>query len=143
MAAAHTFSSVAANAANLFTYSGGIQAIAANGPVSLQAHTDQLEILADQAIIVISVSDCIEIKAKEKIVLQHKLSLPPDEAAQEQEQSELMQGMGVLAEQMQMLAQQTQMLLRAVTAPKELVRDQNGRAIGARVVMDDNEEGQQ
>lgn len=69
-AAANTVSSVAANAATLFTHSGGIQAIAGNGPVSLQAHTDQLEILADQAITVISVSDCIEIKAKEKIVLQ-------------------------------------------------------------------------
>jgi type VI secretion system secreted protein VgrG len=63
-------SSVAGNAASFFTHSGGIQAIAANGPVSLQAHTDQLEILADQAITVISVNDCIEIKAKEKIVLQ-------------------------------------------------------------------------
>jgi type VI secretion system secreted protein VgrG len=70
MAAAHTVSSVAANAANLFTHSGGIQAIAGNGPVSLQAHTDQLEILADQAVTVISVNDGIEIKAKEKIVLQ-------------------------------------------------------------------------
>jgi type VI secretion system secreted protein VgrG len=70
MTAAHTASSVAANAANLFTHSGGIQAIAGNGPVSLQAHTDQLEILADQAITVISVNDNIEVKAKEKIVLQ-------------------------------------------------------------------------
>ena len=70
MAAAHTVSSVAADAANLFTHSGGIQAIAGNGPVSLQAHTDQLEIVADKEITVISVNDCIEIKAKEKIVLQ-------------------------------------------------------------------------
>jgi type VI secretion system secreted protein VgrG len=70
MAAAHTVSSVAANAANFFTHSGGIQAIAGNGPVSLQAHTDQLEILADQSITVISVNDSIEIKAEEKIVLQ-------------------------------------------------------------------------
>jgi type VI secretion system secreted protein VgrG len=70
MAAAYTVSSVAGNAANFFTHSGGIQAIAANGPVSLQAHTDQLEILADGAITVISVNDSIEIKAKEKIVLQ-------------------------------------------------------------------------
>jgi type VI secretion system secreted protein VgrG len=54
----------------LFTHSGGIQAIAANGPVSLQAHTDQLEILADGAVTIISVNDSIEIKAKEKIVLQ-------------------------------------------------------------------------
>jgi type VI secretion system secreted protein VgrG len=70
MAAAYTVSSVAGNAANFFTHSGGIQAIAGNGPVSLQAHTGQLEILADGAITVISVNDSIEIKAKEKIVLQ-------------------------------------------------------------------------
>ena len=70
MAAAHTVSSVAANAATFFTHESGIQAIAANGPVSLQAHTDQLEILADKAITVISVNDKIEINAKEKIVLQ-------------------------------------------------------------------------
>ncbi|QYF92740.1 type VI secretion system tip protein VgrG [Massilia sp. PAMC28688] len=70
VAAAHTVASVAANAATMFSHTGGIQAIAANGPVSLQAHTDQLEILADQAITVISVNGAIEIKAKEKIVLQ-------------------------------------------------------------------------
>ena len=70
LAAAHTVSSVSASAANYFSHSGGIQAIAANGPVSLQAHTDQLEILADKAITVISVNDHIEINAKTKIVLQ-------------------------------------------------------------------------
>ena len=70
MTAGHTFSSVSGGATSLFTHSGGIQAIAANGPVSLQAHTDQLEIVADKEITVISVNDCIEIKAKEKIVLQ-------------------------------------------------------------------------
>jgi type VI secretion system secreted protein VgrG len=70
MTAAHTLSSVAGQAAGFFTHTGGIQAIAGNGPVSLQAHTDQLEILADGAVTVISVNDSIEIKAKEKIVLQ-------------------------------------------------------------------------
>ncbi|QYF95750.1 type VI secretion system tip protein VgrG [Massilia sp. PAMC28688] len=70
MTAAHTLSAASANAASLFTHAGGIQAIAANGPVSLEAHTDLLEILADQSITVISVNDTIEIKAKEKIVLQ-------------------------------------------------------------------------
>ncbi|WP_188916122.1 DUF2345 domain-containing protein, partial [Pseudoduganella buxea] len=70
MTAAHTVSSVAANAASFFTHSGGIQAIAANGPVSLQAHTDQLEIVADKSVTVISVNDSIEIKANQKIVLQ-------------------------------------------------------------------------
>jgi type VI secretion system secreted protein VgrG len=70
LAAGHTVSSVAANAASLFSHSGGIQAIAANGPLSLQAHTDQLEILADKAVTIMSVNDSIEIKANRKIVLQ-------------------------------------------------------------------------
>ncbi|WP_229259637.1 type VI secretion system Vgr family protein [Duganella aceris] len=70
MTAAYTLSSVAANAAGYFSHAGGIQAIAANGPVSLQAHTAQLEILADKSIKVISVNDSIEIKASQKIVLQ-------------------------------------------------------------------------
>ena len=70
MAAAYTVASVSANATGLFTHDGGIQAVAANGPVSLQAHTDQLEILADKAVTIVSVNDVIEIKAKEKIVLQ-------------------------------------------------------------------------
>nr|GEU80231.1 hypothetical protein [Tanacetum cinerariifolium] len=70
MAAAVTVASVSANATGLFTHAGGIKAIAANGPMSLQAHTDQLEILADKAITVISVNDVIEVKASQKIVLQ-------------------------------------------------------------------------
>jgi type VI secretion system secreted protein VgrG len=70
LTAAHTVASVAANAAGWFTHGGGIQAIAGNGPVSLQAHTDQLEILADKEIVVISVNDVIEIKASQKITLQ-------------------------------------------------------------------------
>ena len=70
MTAAHTVSTVAANAAGQFSHAGGIQAIAANGPVSLQAHTGQLEILADKSIKIISVNDSIEIKASQKIVLQ-------------------------------------------------------------------------
>ena len=70
LTAAHTVSSVAASANSLFTHAGGIQAIAGNGAVSLQAHTDQLEILADKEITVISVNDCIEIKASQKIVIQ-------------------------------------------------------------------------
>ena len=70
MTAGQTVASVAANAATLFSQEGGIKAVAGNGPVSLEAHTDQLEILADQAITVISVSDSIDIKANQKIVLQ-------------------------------------------------------------------------
>jgi type VI secretion system secreted protein VgrG len=68
--AGHTIASVAAESSTFFTHSGGIQAFAGNGPLSLQSHTDQLEILADKAITVISVNAAIEIKAKEKIVIQ-------------------------------------------------------------------------
>ena len=70
LTASHTLSSVSAEATALYTHEGGIQAIAANGPVSLQAHTDQLEILADKDVTVISVNDAIEVKAAKKIVLQ-------------------------------------------------------------------------
>ncbi|MDB5755611.1 MAG: type secretion system tip protein VgrG [Massilia sp.] len=69
-AVGHTVASVAAGAAVFFTHSGGIQAFAGNGAFSLQAHADQLEILADQSITIISVNDAIEIKAKEKIIIQ-------------------------------------------------------------------------
>ncbi|WP_394780060.1 type VI secretion system Vgr family protein [Undibacterium sp.] len=68
--AAYTASTVSGNATSLFTAAGGIQAIAANGPLSLQAHTDKLEILADKQISVISVNDHIEINANQKITLQ-------------------------------------------------------------------------
>jgi type VI secretion system secreted protein VgrG len=70
MTAAHTTSSVSAEATSLYAHAGGIQAFAGNGPVSVQAHTDQLEILADQEVTVISVNDGIEVKASKKIVLQ-------------------------------------------------------------------------
>jgi len=70
MTAAYTASSVSAEATSLYAHEGGIQAFAGNGPVSLQAHTDQLEILADREVTVISVNDGIEVKASRKIVLQ-------------------------------------------------------------------------
>ncbi|MCI1007397.1 type VI secretion system tip protein VgrG [Herbaspirillum sp. C7C8] len=68
--AADTASLAAGKAATLFAHDGGIQAFAGNGPVSLQAHTDALEILADKDVSVISVNEGIEIKARQKIVLQ-------------------------------------------------------------------------
>ena len=69
-AAAHTLSSVSGQATSLFTNTGGMQIFAGNGPLSMQAHTDKLEILADKQVTIISVNDQIEINAKEKIVLQ-------------------------------------------------------------------------
>ena len=70
LAAAQTISLASLKTSGMFTHSGGIQAFAGNGALSLQAHTDQLEILADKAITVISVKDDITISATEKIVLQ-------------------------------------------------------------------------
>ena len=68
--AGDTVSAVAGKAASLYAHEGGIQAFAGNGPVSLQAHTDTLDILADKDVLVKSVNDSIEIKASQKIVLQ-------------------------------------------------------------------------
>jgi type VI secretion system secreted protein VgrG len=68
-AAAHTYASVSGQTTSLFTHQGGVQAYAANGPVSLRAHTDALQIWADKAVTVISVNDEIRIQAQTKIEL--------------------------------------------------------------------------
>jgi type VI secretion system secreted protein VgrG len=69
-AAGTTLSSVSGEATSLFSHAGGIQAYAGNGAVSLQAHADALEILADQAVTVVSVNGDIQILAKDKVTLQ-------------------------------------------------------------------------
>ncbi|MFA5983581.1 MAG: type VI secretion system Vgr family protein [Methylococcaceae bacterium] len=69
-AAGHTFAAATGNASSLFSLQGGIKAIAANGPVSVQAHTGALEILADQAITITSVNNRIDLKANSQITLQ-------------------------------------------------------------------------
>jgi type VI secretion system secreted protein VgrG len=66
-AAAHTASLVSGETTSLYTHDGELQAIAANGKLSLRAHTDALELLADKDITVISVNDEITITAKERI----------------------------------------------------------------------------
>jgi type VI secretion system secreted protein VgrG len=67
--AAHTYSSVSGDTTSWYTHNGGIQAKAANGPVSLRAHTDALELLADQDIQVTSSNDEIRIVASTSITL--------------------------------------------------------------------------
>jgi len=69
MTAAHTSAGVSGKASTLFTHDNGIQVYAANGPVSLAAHTDRLDMLADQAITVQSVNGRIEVKAAKKIAI--------------------------------------------------------------------------
>lgn len=67
--AAHTYASVSGETTSWFTHSGGIQAKAANGPLSLRAHTGPLELLADQDIQVTSSNDEIRIVANTAITL--------------------------------------------------------------------------
>jgi type VI secretion system secreted protein VgrG len=67
LAAAHTASQVSGATTSLYTHQGGIQAKAAEGAVSLRAHTDTLSLLADQEIQVLSVGDEITILAKTRI----------------------------------------------------------------------------
>jgi type VI secretion system secreted protein VgrG len=69
LGAAHTVAMVAGKTQTFFTHAGGLEAVAANGPLSLQAHTDQLELLADKEVTVVSVNDSISINAKNQIVL--------------------------------------------------------------------------
>lgn len=70
VAARQTFASASGRSASLFVQDGGIQAIAANAPVSLHAHTDMLELLAGQDITITSTTDSIEILANQRITLQ-------------------------------------------------------------------------
>ena len=70
VASGHTFAAVAGEAARWITHAGGINAIAAQGDLSVRAHTDALELLADQAITVTSSDGNIRIEAQDKITIQ-------------------------------------------------------------------------
>ena len=65
--AAHTYAQVSGKTSSLYTHEGGAKLIAANGPVSVRAHTDQLQIWADQEVSVQSVNDEIRILAHSQI----------------------------------------------------------------------------
>jgi len=67
--AAHTWASVSGKTTSWYTHEGGVKVYAANGPLSLRAHTDELQILADKDVTVISVNDEIRISAGTKIEL--------------------------------------------------------------------------
>ncbi|MBS1139615.1 MAG: Rhs element Vgr protein [Proteobacteria bacterium] len=70
IASAHTVSTAAGNGASWFSHAGGIKSIAQAGTHTIQANTDQMEILADQSLTFTSSNDEIHILAKDKIVLQ-------------------------------------------------------------------------
>jgi type VI secretion system secreted protein VgrG len=67
--AAHTYAQVSGQTSSLFSHEGGMKVYAANGAVSLQAHTDELQIWADKDVTLISVNDSIAVNAKTKIEL--------------------------------------------------------------------------
>ena len=67
--AVHTYAAVSGQTTSLYTNDGGIQVKAANGPVSLRAHADELHILADQDVTIVSVDDEIRIQASTTIEL--------------------------------------------------------------------------
>jgi uncharacterized protein (DUF2345 family) len=70
ISAGETVSAVAGEHVALFAQAGPVKVIAANGPVSLQSNTGELELLADQAITVTAPDDRIDILAQQKVVLQ-------------------------------------------------------------------------
>ena len=63
--AAFTYSSVSGNTTSLYVHDGGIKMFAANGPVSIRAHTDTMQLLADQELTVTSVNEEILIEARD------------------------------------------------------------------------------
>lgn len=65
----HTLSSVSGQTTSLYTHSGGIKGITANGPLSLRAHTDAMQMWADKDITVQSTTNEIRIYAKDSIAL--------------------------------------------------------------------------
>jgi type VI secretion system VgrG family protein len=70
LAAGATLSTVSGDAASLYAADGGMKIIANHGPVSIEAHTDAMQILADQSVTVTSTTDRIDVLAKDKLVLQ-------------------------------------------------------------------------
>jgi type VI secretion system secreted protein VgrG len=69
LAAGNVIAAAAAKGVSLFAQRNGIRAIAEGGPVSIQAHTDALAVLADKAVTVTSSADSVEILAQQNIVL--------------------------------------------------------------------------
>jgi len=69
LAAGNVIAAAAAKGVSLFAQRNGVRVIAEGGPVSIQAHTDALAVLADKAVTVTSSADSVEILAQQNIVL--------------------------------------------------------------------------
>lgn len=70
LAAGATLALAAGQSAGLYAQTGAVNIAAAHGPVSLQAHTGTLEVLADQAVRVTATQERIDVLAQTQIVLQ-------------------------------------------------------------------------
>jgi type VI secretion system secreted protein VgrG len=67
--AAYTLALASGQGASLFSHAGPLHAIAVNGPVSIQAHTNQMELLSDQSMTITATDEGIDILAKDHIIL--------------------------------------------------------------------------
>jgi len=70
LTAAHTLAGVSGGNLRWHTAKGGAKVIAEKGAVSLQAHTDRMELLADQAATFTATAGRIDLIAKTRVVLQ-------------------------------------------------------------------------
>lgn len=70
ISAGETIATVSGEHVSLFAQSGPLRVIAAQGPVSLQAHDGELELLSDQALTITATDDRIDVLAQTKVVLQ-------------------------------------------------------------------------
>ncbi len=67
LASAHTIASVSGQTTSFYNHQGPIQLVTANADFSLAAHTDELEILADDMIVTQSVTGDIHIAGKTRV----------------------------------------------------------------------------
>jgi len=70
VSAGETIATVSGEHVSLFAQSGPLRVIAAQGPVSLQAHDGELELLSEQALTITATDDRIDVLAQTKVVLQ-------------------------------------------------------------------------
>nr|WKF57896.1 Actin cross-linking toxin VgrG1 [Paraburkholderia busanensis] len=70
LGAGATVAGASNDAVSLFSAAGGVKAIANQGPVSVEAHTAAMDILADQTVRIVSTEDRLDVLARDAIVLQ-------------------------------------------------------------------------
>ncbi len=70
LTAGATLAAASGDAVSLYAATGGLKAIAATGPVSVEAHTASMELLADQTVQISATDGRVDVLAHESIVLQ-------------------------------------------------------------------------